>query len=94
MIFMTSIFGAFFGCIVGVIWAFGLGLDFKSGLLYGGLIGAILAFGVSILQKGILNRGNLQKNEVGFVTGSFFTLIAGIGVVTGLIAWAIRVLFL
>ena len=35
MIFTTTAFGAIYGCIVGLVWAFALNLLIKSGMTYG-----------------------------------------------------------
>ena len=93
MIFSTTLFGALYGCIVGLIWAFALNLSHKSGLTYGAIIGALLALIFAIHQKYAEIKANRELREMTKTSGNFFFILLVVGVSSGLIAWIVRAVF-
>ena len=93
MFFSTTFFGALYGCIVGLVWAFALNLSYKSGLTYGAIIGGTLALIFAIDQNYNEIKAKRELREMTKTFGNFFFILLLIGVVTGLIAWLIRFIF-
>jgi hypothetical protein len=88
-VFMASILGA----ISGLVWAFILDYQIKSGLRNGWLSGLVVGVLFFLFQKAALssNRGNLQAKETSFATGSMMTglFVASIfiAIVVRLVKW-------
>lgn len=93
MIFVTTAFGAIYGCIVGLIWALALNLLIKSGMTYGSIIGGSLALLFALEQKRTEIKEKRELREMSRSFGNLFFMLLFFGVLTGLIAWAIRVIF-
>jgi hypothetical protein len=93
MVFNTILYTAIVTSIIGLVWSFALDFSILDGLLYGGLIGVIIGLLLSFLNKAIINRGNVQRSEAGFMSGSILGLLLLAGVGTGLITWIVRAIF-
>jgi len=89
----TPTYTAIIGAVIGLVWSFALNFSFTIGLIFGGIIGLILGFFLSYIQYSAVKRGNMQKGETDFVTGSLLGLLLIAGIGTGLIAWLIRFIF-
>lgn len=86
-------FASLYGSIIGFVWAFALRYEIKCGMLYGAIVGGII--GLLFFSFGKLARGggNVTAKETVFVSGSIYGFFLLIGIVTGLIALLIRVVF-
>lgn len=93
MTISTFFLSTFVGAVVGLAWSFALNAAFTKGLYYGGIAGLLLGVLFLIISKGVVSRGNVQKKEAVFMTGSFLGLLLLVGIGTALIAWIIRLIF-
>jgi hypothetical protein len=78
---------------LGLAWAFALNAALTNGLYYGGIAGFALGLFFLFISKGVVSRGNVQKKEAVFMTGSFLGLLLLGGIGTAIIAWLIRLIF-
>ena len=93
MIFGTTFFGVLYGCIIGLVWAFALHIDSLTGLTYGGCLGGGLALFFAINQKITELKFKKEFREMTKTNSNFFFMLLVIGVLSGLITWAIRAIF-
>lgn len=93
MIFSTTLFSALYGCIIAFVWSLALQFDMKNGLLYGGIIGGALGLIFAIYQKSIEYKIKQELRGMTRSIGTLFFMVLLVGVLTGLIAWLIRVIF-
>ena len=91
LLIVTLLMGLVLGAVSGLVWAFALNCQMKSGLIYGGISGLIVGFLFFLFQMAAMAPGNLQKKESTFVTGSMMTMIfmiaTIIAIVVGLVRW-------
>lgn len=91
MFISTLLMATILGAISGLVWAFALSCQVKSGLIYGGISGSVVGLLFFLFQKAATASGNLQNKEVAFTSGSMMTMIAMvstvIAIVVGLVRW-------
>jgi|GEM_PF-3968295 len=93
MYFTSAVYGILFGLFVGLIWSFALNVTIVSGLIFGGAGGAIFSIVIALFGKAASERGNISKQESGFIAGSLLTMYSFITSIIGLLVWAIRSIF-
>src|SRR5687767_4839181 len=92
MIFATTLFSALYGYIVGLVWAKALKFPINNGLLYGAIIGGALGLICAIYQNAVEIKLKKELRSMSWGLGLIFLMFTGVGVVTGLLASAIRLI--
>jgi len=94
MIFTSTLFGFAYGFVVGMLWCFALNYPFKGWLMYS----IVLAFSgialfLAIAQKTMEVKMNQESRQQTRANGHVLFMLLVVGIVTGLVALLIRLIF-
>ena len=93
MLIQSLFYGTVVGSIVGLVWSFGLNIEFSTCIPIGAIIGLIVGLGLAFFGKAARAGGNITTGETLFVSTSFLTFFGIAGVAIGLLVWLARVVF-
>lgn len=85
------ILSSIYGTIVGLVWSLALAINLSKCALTGAAIGASIGLIAAMLAYGVQLRGRLTEREVHLFWGSVLSIPAFLGVISGLLAWLVRI---
>ena len=93
MLIPSLFYGIVVGSIVGVVWSFGLNIEFSTCILIGAIIGLIVGLVLAFFGKAAPAGADIEAGETQFVSTAFVTFFGIAGAAIGLLVWLARVVF-
>ena len=90
---MTIIYSIFAGAISGFLWGKVFEAETSTALLIGGIVGIVIGITVTLFGKMAMTGGKVIKGEATFVNSSIITVLAVLGIVSGILVWIIKAIF-
>ncbi|MEX1140134.1 MAG: hypothetical protein WEF53_12380 [Bacteroidota bacterium] len=94
MIGPSILYGLLVGAIVGLVWSFALDTELAFTTAVGAVVGVAIGIALLVFGKAAqLGGGDISGGERAFFSGSLLAVFGMVGTATGLVIWAVRVIF-
>jgi len=93
MLIQSLFYGTVVGSIVGLVWSFGLNIEFSTCIPIGAIIGLIVGLVLAFFGKAARAGADIEAGETQFVSTTFLTFFGVAGAAIGLLVWLARVVF-